>query len=87
MYNIPMSDNNRPYFLWDYDLTEEDIRRILRGENRTDRIWILSRILESARFEDVWRYTTLSEVREMFPVLKLKQPIRQAWEHALHVWQ
>ncbi len=82
-----MSHAKRPYFLWDYDLTEEDVRRILHGENKTDRIWILSRILESARFEDVWRYTTLSEVREMFPALKLKPPIYRAWEHALSVWQ
>lgn len=77
----------RPYFLWDYDLTEEGVRRILRGKNRTDRIWILSRILESARFEDVWKYTTLSDVREMFPALKLKPPIHRAWEYALSVWQ
>lgn len=76
-----------PYFLWDYQLTEYDVRRILRGENQTDKVWLLSRILESATFEDVWKYTTLSEVRETFPQLKLKPPIRRAWEHALSVWQ
>lgn len=73
--------------MWDYDLTEDDMRAILRGENQTDKIWILSRILESARFEDVWKYTSLSEVRHMLPILKLKKPIRQAWERALTVWQ
>ena len=78
---------NRPYFLWDYDLTDDDVRQILRGENQTDKIWILSRILESARFEDVWKYTSLTEVKQMFPSLKLKKPIREAWEHALSVWQ
>ena len=80
-------NSTRPYFLWDYDLTEDDVRRILGGENQTDKIWILSRILESAKFEDVWKYTSLSDVRSMMPVLKIKKPIRQAWERALTVWQ
>lgn len=73
--------------MWDYDLTEDDVRAILGGENQTDKIWILSRILESATYEDVWKYTTLSEVRHMMPTLKIKKPIRQAWERALAVWQ
>lgn len=78
---------NRPYFLWDYDLTEDDILRILSGENQTDKVWLVSRILESARFEDVWKYVSLSEVRRMLPILKLKKPIRRAWELASSVWQ
>ena len=82
-----MVNSTRPYFLWDYDLTEDQVREILRGDNRTDKIWMLSRILESATYEDVWKYTTLSEVKQLMPVLKMKKPIRQAWEHALSVWQ
>ena len=80
-------NSTRPYFLWDYDLTEDDVRRILSGENQTDKVWILSRILESAKFEDVWKYASLSEVRRMMPVLKIKKPIRQAGERALSIWQ
>lgn len=33
-----MSDAKRPYFLWDYDLTEDDVRRILRGGTEVDKI-------------------------------------------------
>jgi hypothetical protein len=76
----------RPYFLWDYDLNEQDVRRILQGENETEKIWMLSRILESARYEDIWRYTTLAEVQRMFPKLRLKPAVRRAWEFALQVW-
>lgn len=76
----------RPYFLWDYDLSEDDVRRILRGDNETEKIWMMSRILESAAFDDVWNYVTLKEVREMFPKLRLKKPVRNAWNHALSVW-
>lgn len=77
----------RPYFLWDYDLTDDEVREILRGDNRSDKVWILSRILESARFEDVWKYTSLFEVKSMFNSLKLKPAVRQAWELALSIWR
>ena len=77
---------NRPYFLWDYDLTEADVRRILRSDNEVERRWMLGRILETANLEDVWKYVSLREVRQEFPELKLKKPIREAWEYALKVW-
>lgn len=88
-YNTSMKLDraNRPYFLWDYNLTDQDVRRILHGENEVEKIWIMSRILESARFEDVWKYVTLEDVRKMMPQLRLKPPIRRAWEHALSIWE
>ncbi|OGM31343.1 hypothetical protein A2630_05010 [Candidatus Woesebacteria bacterium RIFCSPHIGHO2_01_FULL_44_10] len=82
-----MSKNQRLYFLWDYDLTEKEVGEILHGSNETEKIWILSRILESAKLEDVWKYTTYQEVKEMFPKLRLKPPVREAWENALRVWE
>lgn len=83
-----MSDisQKRPYFLWDYDLTEEDVRRILAGDNETEKIWMMSRILESATYEDVWRYITYVQIRQFFPKLQLKPPIRHVWEYAFRVW-
>ncbi|MEK7164045.1 MAG: hypothetical protein AAB768_02800 [Patescibacteria group bacterium] len=44
---------NRPYFLWDYNLSEDNVREILSGSNQTDKVWMLSRILESAKFDDI----------------------------------
>lgn len=34
----------RPYFLWDYDLTEEDVQSLLRTGDEETRIWLASRI-------------------------------------------
>lgn len=82
-----MSNTTRPYFLWDYDLTEEEVQSLLRTGDETTRIWLASRILESARFADVWRYLTLTEVRALFPHLKLKPVVREAWAYALQVWE
>lgn len=82
-----MSDlTKRPYFLWDYDLTEEQVREILRGENKTERQWMMARILTSARYEDVWSYIQLSDLVHEFPNLRMRREVKEAWSHALTVW-
>jgi hypothetical protein len=81
-----MSAVERPYFIWDYDLTEEDVRKILRGPDEDQRAWVVARLLEAARYEDIWKYISLGQLREIFPKLKLKSQVRAAWEFAMSVW-
>jgi len=80
-----MSVSKTPYFIWDYDLTEEDIQAILRGDDEQQKVWLVSRLLESARYEDIWQYISLAELRAIFPKLQLKLQVRGAWEFALTV--
>jgi len=75
----------RPYFLWDYDLTESDIRAILRGGETQEKTWLVSRSLESAAYEDVWKYLTVAGLRTISPRLQLKPQVRAAWEFAFQV--
>ena len=81
-----MEVRQRPYFIWDYDLTDADVRAILRGSDKTQKAWVVARLLESARYEDIWEYISLSELRAIFPQLQLKPQVRAAWEFALRVW-
>ena len=81
-----MSTSLTPYFIWDYDLSETDVRAILRGKDEDQKAWLVSRLLESARYEDVWEYVSLTEIRAIFPKLQLKPQVRAAWEFTLHVW-
>lgn len=76
----------KPYFLWDYDLSEKDVKRILREGDDLERRWLIARILESAHFKDVWKYLSLQEIKEILPRLKLKKPIKQAWQRAIEAW-
>lgn len=69
---------------YDHAVVEESLLRT--GDEET-RIWLASRILESARYADVWRYLSLAELRALFPHLKLKPPVREAWAYALQVWE
>lgn len=81
-----MSVLQRPYFIWDYDLTDADIRVILRGHDEEQKAWLVARLLESARYEDIWQYISLDELCVIFPKLQLKPQVRAAWEFALSVW-
>ena len=82
-----MRAQQTPYFIWDYDLTEADLRTILRGGDEAQKAWLVARLLESARYEDVWKYISLAELRAIFPKLQLRPQVRAAWEFALGVWE
>ena len=71
-----MGTTKRPYFIWDYDLTDADIREILRGDDAEQRAWIVARLQESARYEDIWQYISFSELQAIFPKLQLKPQVR-----------
>jgi hypothetical protein len=77
----------RPYFFWDYDITEEEIEKILQGDNEVEKAWVITRILEYARWEDIWRYLTVDDVWENFERLKFRHPQdRELWAYALKRW-
>ena len=82
-----MGERKSVYFFWDYDLTEEEVREILRGQNMNEKIWVMSRILQSAQWDDIWKFLTLKDVRENFDRLQWRTPyLRDLWSHALEVW-
>jgi hypothetical protein len=64
-----MSASQTPYFMWDYDLTGADIRATLPGDDEDQKAWIVARLLESARYKDIWQYISLAELRAIFPKL------------------
>ncbi len=37
--------SQRPYFFWDYDITEDEVREILRGDDKVEKVWVITRIL------------------------------------------
>jgi hypothetical protein len=56
-----MTTSHRPYFIWDYNLSENEIRAILRGDDEQEKAWLVARLLESTRYEDIWQYISLAE--------------------------
>ena len=81
-----MANSNRPYFLWDYDLTADQVRQILNGSNEIERRWMLARVLSSASYKDVWTYTNLKQIITEFPYLKMRPQVKLAWKKAINAW-
>lgn len=75
-----------PYFLWDYDLTEDKVRKILKKGDESSRRWLVARILSHASFEDVFKYLTLKEILAIFARLRMKKEIKKYWERAFSAW-
>lgn len=77
----------RPSFLWDYDLTEAEIRGILNQQGLSDqKIWLVARILKEARFEEVFQYLDVETIRKTLPQLRLPQEVKERWEYAVERW-
>ncbi len=75
------------YFFWDYAHTDEEIRKILQGDNEVEKVWVISRILQVARWEDIWKYVTLSDIRQHLDRLQFRNPhLHELWRHALTIW-
>lgn len=77
----------RLYFLWDYDIGEEEIRHILRQGNPTEKAWLITRILEYAKWDDIWRYLTTADIRQNLDRLQFRRSQdRELWAYALERW-
>lgn len=76
----------KPSFIWDYDMSEGEIREILSGPIEK-RKWLVARILEHAKFNEVWKYLTPRDIERDLPTLRLSQKTREHWEYALKRWR
>ena len=76
------ANTSRLYFFWDYDISEEDVRRILRDGTPLEKAWVITRILEYAKWDDIWRYLTLSDIGENLEHLQFRQ-VRETYLHLL----
>jgi len=80
------SKSQRPYFFWDYDITEEEVHEILHSDDEARKLWVMGRILERAHFDDVWRYITPPDLQRYFERLRLRPQVREVWTYAIKVW-
>lgn len=72
---------------WDYNLSEGEIIKKLKGGSDEEKTWIIGRIIEHLPFEMIWQYITLSELQEVFPKLRLRKENKKIWDYALSLWK
>jgi hypothetical protein len=79
--------SRKPRFLWDYDLSETEVREILAHKELSPlKQWLIERILTEGRFEEICEYLDLATIQQSFDQLRLPPHIKARWEYALKRW-
>ncbi len=81
-----MSD--RPYFLWDVDITDGEFRERLKHPDPRIRAQWQGVLLREARLDEVWKYLSLAEILEDWPnFYKHLGRRRSFWDFLIKGWR
>jgi hypothetical protein len=62
-------DAQKPYFLWWADLTVGEFRQRLAAGSPAERAYWLGALLREANTRDVWLFTSIREITELWPLV------------------
>lgn len=78
---------NRPYFLWDVDLTMDDFRERLRTGTREERGYWTGKMMRQAKPDDVFSFVTLAHIVDLWPEIdRYLGNSRAFWSWTLGMW-
>ena len=78
----------RPYFLWDGDLTLDEFRALLDGDDPAERARMLGKLLREARPDDAFLFVTPDRIREEWPAVQRHLGRRREfWRWLLDSWK
>ena len=74
----------RPYFINDYDISWRDLQDYLSSDDPYQRAWAVAKVLDGARWSDIWRLIRPEDVRAVLD--RLPRRLRDRYTDALHAW-
>jgi hypothetical protein len=79
---------DRPWFLWDVEITDAEFRQRLRHPDPRIRAQWQGVLLREARFDEVWGYVTLGDVLDNWQyVYRHLGRMRPFWDWILAGWR
>jgi len=79
---------NRPYFLWDEELSVDDFRARLCDGDPEVRAYYLGKLMRQAKPDDVFSFVSLDEIQQALPtVTRYLGHRREFWIWLLGKWQ
>jgi hypothetical protein len=79
---------DRPYFLWDLDVNDAELRARLEVSDPDTRAQWQARVMREARYDDVWSYLTVERiVRDWDHIILHLGRRRPFWEYLLRKWR
>jgi hypothetical protein len=80
--------DRRPYFLWDEDVSIDELRSVIEHGPEDTRARLLGKMLREARDLDVWQFVTPEVVASELPKLGRRLGRRRAfWEFLIAGWR
>ncbi len=80
--------DKRPYFLWDEDVSVDELQAVLRSGPEPERLRLMGKMLREARDIDVWKFVAPPDVARALPVLGRRLGRRRAfWEFLIAGWR
>lgn len=79
----------RPWFLWSEDLSVDELRARLQGDDPEERDRLLALLLREANDREVWRFVRPQEVADALPRLQRRLGARRApfWNFLIEHWR
>jgi hypothetical protein len=78
----------RPYFLWDEDVSIDELRAVLAGPDGPVRDRLLGKMLREARDLDVWSFVRPAEVARVIDRLERRLGRRyRFWKFLIDGWR
>lgn len=81
-----VGERRRPWFVWDYDLTDAQVHELLRHAPFAQRKWLIARLLERLRPPEIFAYLSVEQIRQALPHLRMNPKVQRHWQEAVDVW-
>lgn len=80
--------DERPYILWSEPTTVGQFRSALAEAPDDEKAMLLGGLMREARDPDVWEFTSVAEVRRLFPLIeRYLGRRREFWVYLLNAWK
>jgi hypothetical protein len=81
-------DEDRPYFLWDCDLTLTEFRKGLEDPDPEVRAYLIGKLMRQAKPDDVFLFVKPREIRALWPSLTTYLGrTRRFWSWLFETWE
>lgn len=86
--DLLVDQQGRPYFLWDCEMTLDQLKAGLVASDREVRAYLLGKIMRQAKPDDVLQLVSMATIRELW--LDLERYLgdsRELWKWMLERWE
>lgn len=82
-----LDSRGRPYFLWDEDMTADELRARLTDADPEVRAYFLGKVMRQAKPDDVFSFVSLRDIVEQFSMVeRYLGNSRDFWHWLIERW-